>query len=440
MELTELKLDRVSRALIMELTCADSPEVEQHRTEFGKAHDSICWVLAGYLSGYASYCLEKNVYFSESKCQAKENLKCVFMGKDIDSWGKNFEKDLPFFHAVDIQKKVHQLSLRIREQQRVLAENRKKRQAARLPLSLSGVEIRSKAFSNVVELADRVACFDTTILITGETGSGKEVLARYIHSVSPRKGHPFLSVNCSALPETLLENELFGHKSGAFTGAHSDETGLFAAAENGTLFLDEIGDIAPSIQAKLLQVLQTKEIRPIGQTRSRHIDVRIMSATNRDLSELVKKGLFREDLLYRLRVLQITVPPLRARTEDLLPLARYFLNKLHRKMKIQNLRLAPAAVDALLNYSWPGNIRELENSLEHAAVLCTDGIITPDILPGYLTGRISVHSQKLSPQSLEDIEADHIRSTLELTGGNRTEAARLLKISESTLYRRLRKP
>ena len=438
-EITELKLDENLGALMMELACADSSEVEQHRIELGKASGPVCWVLAGYLSGYATYCLGKNVYFTELKCQAAEDSKCIFLGKDIDSWGKDFEKDLPFFRAIDIQKKVHQLSLRIREQQRVLLLNRKELQAARAPISLSGVEIRSKAFGNVLELANKVASFDTTILITGETGTGKEVLARHIHDVSPRKNHPFLAVNCSALPETLLENELFGHKSGSFTGAHSDEAGLFAAAEKGTLFLDEIGDIALSIQAKLLQVLQSKEIRPIGHTRSRRIDVRIISATNRDLNELVTKGLFREDLLYRLRVLHITVPPLRSRTEDIVPLARYFLDKLKRKMKIGNLRLAPAAVDALISYSWPGNIRELENALEHAAVLCVDGIISPDILPGILTGRMAANPIKNFPQSLDDIESDHIRSTLELTGGNRTEAAKVLKISESTLYRRLRK-
>jgi DNA-binding NtrC family response regulator/predicted hydrocarbon binding protein len=438
-EITELKLEETSGALLMELACADSSEVEQHRIELGKASGPVCWVLAGYLSGYATYCLGKSVYFTELKCQAAEDSKCIFLGKDIDGWGKDFEKDLPYFRAVDIKKKVQQLSLRIREQQRALLLNRKQLQAARAPISLSGVETRSKAFENVLELATKVATFDTTILITGETGTGKEVLARHIHANSPRKDHPFLAVNCSALPETLLENELFGHKSGSFTGANSDEAGLFTAAEKGTLFLDEIGDIALSIQAKLLQVLQSKEIRPIGHTRSRRIDVRIISATNRDLNELVTKGLFREDLLYRLRVLHITAPPLRSRTEDIVPLARYFLDKLKRKMKIGNLRLAPAAVDALINYSWPGNIRELENALEHAAVLCVDGIINPDILPGILTGRMAANPIKKFPQSLDDIESGHIRSTLELTGGNRTEAAKVLKISESTLYRRLRK-
>jgi transcriptional regulator with PAS, ATPase and Fis domain len=290
----------------------------------------------------------------------------------------------------------------------------------------------------VLDLADRVASFDTTILITGETGTGKEVIARYIHENSPRKEYPFLAVNCSALPETLLENELFGHKAGAFTGAKSDEVGLFEAAQKGTIFLDEIGDVSAATQAKLLRVLQSKEIRPVGDTHSQKIDVRVISATNRDLDSLVREGKFREDLLYRLRVIHIAMPPLRERTDDILPLARHFLDQLNRKYKIANLRFSTDTVDVLIRYNWPGNVRELENTLEHAAVLCIDGIITPNILPGTVTGRITTVSQMNKFLSLDEMELKHIRSALELTKENRTEAAKLLGISESTLYRRLR--
>ena len=303
---------------------------------------------------------------------------------------------------------------------------------------LEGVEIKNKAFRNILELADRVAPFDTTILITGETGTGKEVLARHIHVNSPRKDYHFLAVNCSALPEPLLESELFGHKAGSFTGAKSDEVGLFEAASKGTIFLDEIGDVSPAIQAKLLRVLQSKEIRPIGEMHSKQIDVRVISATNHDLPQLVKESKFREDLYYRLCVVQIALPPLRERTEDILPLARYFLHRLRRKFNINNLHFAPESVDVLLKYSWPGNVRELENALEHAAILCADGIITPDILPGMLTGRESLLSSTGAPQSLDDIIATNIKVALKKTDGNKREAAKLLKISESMLYRHLR--
>ncbi len=438
-ETKSLVLKEGAGAFSMKIVCADSSEVEQHRNESGKALNSVCWVMAGYLSGYASYCLGKNIYFSEIQCQGTEASNCVFIGKDIDSWGNEFDTDLPFFRAADIQEKVQQLTLRIREQQRTLTLHRKQISAVRSSGSLGGVEVRSKAFRNVLDLADRVSAFDTTILITGETGTGKEVLARYIHSCSPRKEHPFLAVNCSALPEALLENELFGHKAGAFTGAHNNEVGLFEAAQKGTIFLDEIGDISPPIQAKLLRVLQSKEIRPVGETRSQHIDVRVISATNRNLEKLAAEGIFREDLLYRLRVLQIIVPPLRSRTEDILPLARFFLDLLRKKYKFKELRIAPDTVDLLLNYPWPGNVRELENALEHAAVLCSDGIISSAVLPATVTGRIT-HNMSSSGKtlSLDEIEFQHINSVLNLTSGNRSEAAKILKISESTLYRRIR--
>jgi two-component system, NtrC family, response regulator HydG len=390
------------------------------------------------VSGYASYCLGKTIYFSEIGCQGTEASNCVLIGKDIDTWAGGFDKDLQYFLAADIQKRVQQLSHRIREQQRALVLHRKQLQAVRKSGVLFGVEIRSKAFRNVFDLADRVAAFDTTILITGETGTGKEVLARHIHAISPRRDHPFLAVNCSALPDSLLENELFGHKAGAFTGAQRSEIGLFEAARGGTIFLDEIGDVSISTQTKLLRVLQSKEIRPVGETHSQLIDVRVISATNRDLDKLVADGRFREDLLYRLRVLHITVPPLRARTEDILPLARFFLDRLRLKYKLKNLQLAAEAMDTLLHYAWPGNVRELENALEHAAVLGNDGIITSDFLPGVVSGRAIARDSGKDPQSLAQVEMQHIQSVLEVTGGNRKQAAKLLKISESTLFRRLR--
>ncbi len=437
-EIIEISLEESSNALTMQLRCADSAEVEQHRNEFGKALAPICWVIVGYLSGYVSYCLGKNVYFSETKCQGAEASNCIFIGKDIDTWGNEFDTQLPFFLAADIQKRVQRLSMRIREQQRALNVHRKQLQASQVPALLSGVETKSKAFMNVLALSDRVASFDTTILITGETGTGKELLARHIHGISARKHHPFLAVNCSALPESLLENELFGHKAGSFTGAHSSEIGLFEAAEKGTIFLDEIGDISLSTQAKLLRVLQSKEIRPVGQMKPQHIDVRVISATNRDLDKLVSEGLFREDLLYRLRVLNIVVPPLRERTEDILPLARFFVSKLAKKYAILNLRLDPQTVDVLTRYFWPGNVRQLENALEHAAVLCNDGVLTPETLPAAINGADGTPINAVKVIPLEEIETQHIRSILKLTGGNRAETAKVLGISESTLYRRLR--
>jgi DNA-binding NtrC family response regulator/predicted hydrocarbon binding protein len=437
----EMKINHFNEAsgeVDIELVCTDSAEVEQHRSEMGKALHPVCWVMAGYVSGYLSYCVGKSVYFSERHCQAIDSPACVLVGKDVDSWGTEIEKELPFFRAADIQKKVRELSQRIRQQQRAIALQAKQLEASRRLNSLAGVDVRSKSFSKVLLLAERVAQFETTIHITGETGTGKEVMARHIHSLSGRKGGPFVAINCSALPEPLLESELFGYRAGAFSGATADHAGLFAAAENGTIFLDEIGDISPALQAKLLRVLQSKEVRPVGETATRKVDVRIISATNRNLDQLVQQGSFRADLLYRLQVVHISLPPLRERTEDILPLARHFLDILRRRFAIENLRFSPAAINSLMSYPWPGNVRELENAVEHAAVLCSDGLITPEILPTAVSGDISEPPRGNPRQSLREMERTHIRRVLELTNGNRAEAVRILGISEATLYRRLK--
>lgn len=435
-EVTKLVLEE--KTIEIEIQCTDSVEVEQHQIEFGISSNPVCWVMAGYLSGYASYCLGQDIYFSESQCQGTKASNCAFIGKNLSSWGNAINLELPFFFAEDIQKKVRQLTSRISEQQRELAKKYKLLKSVQKSSDSIGIETRSKAYRNVLDLAYRVASFDTTILITGETGAGKEVLARRIHEISNRSKYPFLAVNCSALPESLLENELFGHKAGAFTGARNKEIGLFEAAQQGTIFLDEIGDISLATQVKLLRFLQSKEIKPVGETKPQLLDVRIISATNLDLDMLVKEGRFRKDLLYRLRVLQITVPPLRERPDDILPLARHFLEKFQHKLKISSLRLSTDTVDLLLNYQWPGNVRELENAMEHAAILSTDGLITPESLPGAISGRTASFTSSQGQKSLKQIETEHICSILEQTAGNRAETARILKISESTLYRRLR--
>jgi DNA-binding NtrC family response regulator len=431
-------LDEATGRIEVEMTTDNSAEVEEYRNELGKASKPVCWVTVGYASGYVSYCMGKSVYFVEAHCQAADAPGCVFVGKDVDSWGSVIEKDKPYFLAADIQKKVLELSRRIRNQQRTLVQQRNQLKTSLQPGVLSGIEVKSKSFRAVLDLAERVAAFDTTVLITGETGTGKEVLARHIHACSARKDGPFLAVNCSALPENLLESELFGHKAGSFTGAKTDQIGLFKAAEKGTIFLDEIGDISPQLQAKLLRVIQSREIKPVGDTRTQQIDVRVISATNRDLDQLAEEGAFRKDLLYRLRVVLVAVPPLRDRRDDILPLTRHFLDQFKRRHKIANLRLSPAVADVLTKYDWPGNVRELENALEHAAVLCADGLVTPDILPRDVAGSIPEKGVADRHGTLESLERQHIRRVLDQTGGNRAEAARSLGISESTLYRRLR--
>jgi DNA-binding NtrC family response regulator/predicted hydrocarbon binding protein len=432
-------MDENSGTFSMEFSSPDSVEVEEHLAEFGTTDQPCCWVLMGYASGYASYCLGKSVYFIETECRAKGDKRCLGMGMDIDSWGAAIAKDLPYFHAADIRGKIQALSDQLRQQE--LELDRQQRELEHPGRSrIASVEVRSREFQRVVELAERVAKFDSSVLITGETGVGKEVVARHIHSQSPRSGGPFVAVNCGALPETLLESTLFGHKAGAFTGATRDQPGLFEEAENGTIFLDEIGDTTPATQLKLLRVLQEREIMRVGETRPHQVDVRVISATNRDLQQAVHDNTFREDLYYRLRVVEIEVPPLCRRKDDILPLARHFVKKCAAHLGLPALRLDATSLDCLLEYAWPGNVRELENAIEHAAIFCQESVILPKHLPLHLIkgAQESRELPNLEQRSLADVEWAHIQRVLAATHGNRAEAAKILGIGEATLYRRLR--
>ena len=441
-ELLSFGMDEASGTFSMEFACQDSIEVDEYLAEFGTAEKPCCWVLMGYASGYASYCLGKSVYFVEKECRAKGDGRCVAMGMDIDSWGQAIAKDLPYFHAADIQGKVQALSDQLRTQEQEL--DRQQRQLEATGRSrMASVEVRSREFQRVVELAERVAQFDSSVLITGETGVGKEVVARHIHSQSPRNSGVFVAINCGALPETLLESTLFGHKAGAFTGAAKDRPGLFEEAEGGTIFLDEIGDTTPALQLKLLRVLQEHEVMRVGETRPHQIDVRVISATNRDLQQAVRENTFREYLYYRLRVVEIEVPPLRRRKDDILPLARHFVKICAAQLGLPALRLDATSLDCLLGYSWPGNVRELENAIEHAAIFCQDGVILSKHLPLHFEQGSELRDRRSEPdlakRSLADVEREHIERVLAATDGNRAEAAKILGIGEATLYRRLRK-
>jgi two-component system response regulator HydG len=301
-------------------------------------------------------------------------------------------------------------------------------------------EGRSDAFFTVLDLADRVAKFDSSVLITGETGVGKEVLARHIHDSSHRTQRPFVAIDCGAIPETLLEAEMFGYRAGSFTGAVHDRVGLFEEASGSTVFLDEVGDIGLAVQAKLLRVIQEREITRIGENRSRAVDVRLIAATNKSLEEEVTQGRFRSDLLYRLKVIEIHIPPLRERPEDILPLSRHIVIKLAKRLKLPRLRLDASCIDFLQSYPWPGNVREMENSLERAAVLSQDGVIRPESLPPHIVDEASsrVRQRGRLNRTLEEIEREHIMTVLLANGNNRTRTAEVLGISPVTLWRRLK--
>jgi len=299
---------------------------------------------------------------------------------------------------------------------------------------------RSPLMQRVFEVLPAIAASPSTVLILGETGTGKELIARTIHDLSPRREGPFVAVNCGALPDTLLESELFGYKAGAFTGAGKDKPGRFALARGGSLFLDEIGEISPALQVRLLRVMQERTYEPLGATRSETADVRVIVATNRDLAERVRTGAFREDLYYRVNVVRVELPPLRRRKEDIPLLAEQFVQRFNGLQGKSVRGVASEALSLLMAHDWPGNVRELENVIERSFILCQEGFIGIGHLPDELTARATsagVESDVRSAHDLLDIQA--IRAALERNGNNRLAAAKALGIHKTTLFRKLKR-
>jgi len=301
-----------------------------------------------------------------------------------------------------------------------------------------GMIVRSPAMRQLIDLAQRVARVDSTVLISGESGTGKERVARLVHNASSRAPGPFVAVNCGAITETLLESELFGHVKGAFTGAMQERPGLFESANGGTLLLDEVGEVSPAMQVKLLRVLQEREIRRVGESTSRSIDVRVIAATNRELSQEIAEGRFRKDLYYRLHVVELTVPPLRRRREDLLPLARALLAEAAARLGRPVSGLSLRAADQLLRYAWPGNVRELENAMERAVALAHEVHADLEDLPEEVRQALPVQPATSPVKPLEAIERDYILAVLEINAGNQARTAQQLGIGSATLYRKLK--
>jgi two-component system response regulator HydG len=305
---------------------------------------------------------------------------------------------------------------------------------------------KSASMKALLDMLAMVAPSEATVMITGESGTGKELIAKSLHYNSTRKGRPLVTVNCAALTESLLESELFGHEKGAFTGADRRREGRFMQADGGTIFLDEVGETSSRMQAKLLRVLQEKEIQRVGSEAVLQVDVRVVAATNRDLEEDVQAGRFREDLFYRLNVMHLSVPPLRDRQEDIPLLAQHFLEKYARRNRKTVKGFAPLAMDMLLKYDWPGNVRELENAIERAVILLSGEHITENLLPLRIVRQHPGHATATDPtlsatggtRTLEDMEKEAIMATLDATDGNKSEAARRLGISRKTLHNKLK--
>ena len=346
----------------------------------------------------------------------------------LDYFEKGQEPD-GLYHRID--KALAERALR-RENENLRAQLRER-------YGRAGLIALSAPMQGVLDLVERVAPTDATLLLQGESGTGKEVIAKVVHHASPRAARAFVAVNCGAVPEALLESELFGHVRGAFTGAVASKLGLFEEASGGTLFLDEIGEMPASLQVKLLRALQSGEIRRVGATQAATIDVRVIAATNRDLAEMIQQGQFREDLFYRLNVIQVTLPPLRDRRDDIPALAEHFLLRSAAKLG-RDRRLSPEALERLLRYPWPGNVRELENAMERTAILGKSETVGPDDLPPHVAAGITLGRAPALPpqQTLADLERTHILQTLERCGWNQSRAAESLGVGRTTLWRKVK--
>ncbi|QEM69921.1 sigma-54-dependent Fis family transcriptional regulator [Geobacter sp. FeAm09] len=425
---------------LFQVKWANSFEVEQHLLYIGKAEEAVCWTLTGFASGYESYKKGREVYFIERECTAKGDATCQMEGRYKEQWGPEYKEQLSFYCLSSVDEKLQELTKKLKKTEHNIAS--RQRQLGLLEKTDEeqfGVIIRSKAMKQVIDLAKHVARVNAPAIVMGESGTGKERISQIIHSQSNRKAKPFIAVNCGALTESLLESELFGHAKGAFTGADRDRPGIFEEACGGTLFLDEIGEISPGMQVKLLRVLQEKEVRRVGENKVRPVDVRIIAATNRNLADEVAAGRFRCDLYYRLCVIEVMVPALRERPEDILPLAQMFLQQYTKDMSQKVTRFSPQASECLLNYSWPGNVRELQNVVARGVALCRGKYIELDDLPKHIQTMqsISGYSSGSGVKKLEEAERDYIMAVLRASGDNKRLAASQLGISPSTLYRKL---
>lgn len=448
-EITTIEHDARSGRFVEEVVWHDSYVAEHHVLHYGKSSLPVCWSLVGYTSGYVSACLGQEIYFRETGCMGQGASQCSVVGKDAESWGADLEALRFDFQGASLGREVERL--RDVVHRRVQELDRRERLVARRERELNLLRDRvaqhaasrhfvagSPAMQDVLELAARVAPLDTTVLVNGESGTGKEFIVRMIHDQSPRAGGPFVSINCAALTESLLESELFGHVRGAFTGAVRDKAGLFEVAGHGTLFLDEIGEVAPTVQAKLLRALQEREIRRVGAERTITVNARVVAATNRDLRAAVAAGAFREDLYFRLGAFVITVPPLRERREDIPRLVHDFVRRAAAQVKKDVTSVSAEAMTALMNYSWPGNVRELEHAIERAVIVASGASIRVRELPPEVRQQ---NRQPPPPDDSLDLHAQEramIQRALERFRGNRRDTAEALKISTVTLWRKMK--
>jgi DNA-binding NtrC family response regulator len=423
-----------SPAPFAEAIWRDSYEAEQHLLHLGQSPECACWMLTGFASGYLSKANGRTIYCLEESCRARGDAVCRMVGRHQEDWPEEQRAFFTFYQSDCLNEGLQKLQSALKRVDRRLAQRRSQVQQE----EASGLVARSEGMKTVLAQVRRVAAVDTTVLLLGESGSGKERLARLLHEQSSRQAGPFVALNCAAVPEALLESELFGHARGAFTGAVGDRPGLFEAARGGTMLLDELGELPLPMQAKLLRVLQEREVRRLGENKTRPVDARVVAATHRDLAAEVKAGRFREDLYFRLKVIELKVPPLRSRREDIAPLARMALDEATARARLPHRELSPETLRVLMAYPWPGNVRELFNAMERAAVLAASRRVEPSDLPEELQRPGRRATASAAGQTLEALEREAILAALEAEGGNRARTALQLGIGQATLFRKLK--
>ena len=448
---TEVDIDKESGRFYVEVEWIDSFEVEICQTELGQMQDPVCWTLLGYACAYSSAFMGREIIFKEVSCRGCGGDKCRVIGKPAEEWDdvasfKQYFKNDPIIEELyELQSQLVSLRTNLDKQEG----------------QYYGIG-QTPAYQTVRNMMDKAAQGKVSVLLLGETGVGKEVIARSVHLRSKRAAEPFVAVNCAAIPPDLIESELFGVEKGAFTGATQSRMGRFERADKGTIFLDEVIELSPRAQASLLRVLQEGELERVGDNRTRKIDVRVIAATHEDLAEAVKAGRFRADLYYRLNVFPVAIPALRERREDIPLLVEHFLQRFHEEYGKRTLGLSDKALEACLHYSWPGNIRELENVIERGIILTdpNESISVPALFPrppeepqtdservssdGVLiqpdNGQGSWISQLLgSGLSLDEIEESLMREAMQQAKQNVSGAARLLGLSRPALAYRLKK-
>jgi DNA-binding NtrC family response regulator/predicted hydrocarbon binding protein len=435
----------------------DCAEAEVHVKTYGIASEGVCWMLTGYACGYTSTFMGRPILWREFECRATGHEKCRVVGQPVEDWDDAARDDLRFLQIGEL------LNWAGSDPAHRVAGPKLRERHDHTPASTLGLVGISTGFNAVCHKIEKAAPTDATVLFLGESGVGKEIFSRTVHRVSKRSDGPFIAVNCAAIPEALMESELFGVTRGGFTGATASRPGRFERADGGTLFLDEIGTLSWASQGKLLRALQEGEIERVGDTVVRKVDVRVIAATNVDLSEAVRRGEFRQDLFYRINVFPIKVPPLRERRDDIPLMMDWFLQRFCKKYDKVITGFRERGVDALRNYRWPGNIREMENMIERAVILADDGgaldlchlftageeldassfVLRPD---GNIdsdrdgdSGADAVPVIPVSLSPLADTEVESLRRAMAEAKGNLAQAARLLGISRPTMAYRLRK-